>query len=282
MGRSEIERKFDDIVEFADIGEFLDAPVKTYSSGMYVRLGFAVAIHSGPDILLVDEVLAVGDMGFQNKCLARIQELRGGGTAIILVSHNMDKVQYIAQKAMVMDKGGIVQRGPAKEAVNVYENLSFRSGLANGPQKRGSRQSSGEVELVGARIYGTDGGTKTEVAAGEPFGFEVEINLIRPLAQPLFSLGIMNAGGVLCVWNVSDEDGLSSAGVEGRRLVRVWFNENRLINGIYDVHFAVREGNSLETLERLGGIASFAVVGQGRARGILVAPCRWELLPVDK
>lgn len=123
MSKKEIDEKFDSIVEFADIGDFIDSPVRNYSSGMYVRLGFSIAIHSEPDILLVDEVLAVGDLGFQAKCLNKIGEIKEKGKSIILVSHNMGTITNFSDKAVFLHSGKMKYEGDVSEAVNQYKAL---------------------------------------------------------------------------------------------------------------------------------------------------------------
>jgi lipopolysaccharide transport system ATP-binding protein len=128
MSKAETEAKFDSIVKFADIGDFLDTPVKHYSSGMFVRLGFAVAVHCEPDILLVDEVLAVGDEGFQNKCFNKIGELRQQGITTILVSHDMQKISQIAERVILMDKGSAHHFTNVADGVRTYHDLFKSSG----------------------------------------------------------------------------------------------------------------------------------------------------------
>ena len=120
MSKREIDKKFDAIVDFADIGDFLDSPVKHYSSGMYVRLGFAVAVHCDPDILLVDEVLAVGDMNFQRKCVDKIKELQKNGVTIIFVSHNLIQMEYVCDRCAFLYHGEVVNAGPTKEVIAGY------------------------------------------------------------------------------------------------------------------------------------------------------------------
>ena len=123
MGKREIDRKFDAIVEFANIGDFLDTPVKFYSSGMFVRLGFAVAVHCEPDILLVDEVLAVGDYGFQNKCFNRIGELRNNGTTTVVISHNMHLISVFTQRVLLLRKGIVDYNGDVAQGIEKYNSL---------------------------------------------------------------------------------------------------------------------------------------------------------------
>jgi lipopolysaccharide transport system ATP-binding protein len=129
MSREELRRAFDSIVDFADIGDFLEAPVKHYSSGMMVRLGFAVAVHCQPEVLLVDEVLAVGDEGFQVKCMNKLGELRAGGTAIVLVSHNMHAVSGFARRALLLIRGQARYFDDVQQAVQAYKSLFHTGGL---------------------------------------------------------------------------------------------------------------------------------------------------------
>jgi ABC-2 type transport system ATP-binding protein len=121
MSKAEVQRKFDDIVDFAGVGEFIDQPVKNYSSGMYVRLGFSVAINVDPDILLVDEVLAVGDAAFQEKCFATFEGFRETGKTVVFVSHDLDAVRQYCGRAMLLELGSLAAIGPVDEVIDRYE-----------------------------------------------------------------------------------------------------------------------------------------------------------------
>ncbi|MEE8346299.1 MAG: ABC transporter ATP-binding protein [Dehalococcoidia bacterium] len=123
MSRKETLARFDDIISFAELWDFVDTPVKRYSSGMYIRLGFSVAVHSDPEILLIDEVLAVGDAAFQEKCLAKMQEFRSRGITIVLVSHSMELVEDFCQRALLLNGGRVVVDGPTTEVVERYREL---------------------------------------------------------------------------------------------------------------------------------------------------------------
>lgn len=128
MSRSEIDSKFKDIVEFSEIGSFLDTPVKRYSSGMFVKLAFAVASHLDPDILIVDEVLAVGDMKFQQKCLGKMEDVASGGRTVLYVSHSMRTVQQLCNRVIVMDHGRIIYDGDVEEGIRIYMDNLRESG----------------------------------------------------------------------------------------------------------------------------------------------------------
>src|SRR5882762_5939000 len=134
MGKAEIERKFDEIVAFAELEKFIDTPVKHYSSGMYVRLAFAVAAHLEPEMLLVDEVLAVGDVTFQKKCMGKMGDVARAGRTVVLVSHNMNAILTLCTRAVMLDGGSVRQNGPAHEVVSAYESAMAR-GQSNGNEK---------------------------------------------------------------------------------------------------------------------------------------------------
>src|SRR5208283_4325711 len=121
MNRKEIARKFDDIVSFAELEQFIDTPVKHYSSGMYVRLAFAVAAHLEPEILLVDEVLAVGDINFQKKCLGKMGDVARAGRTVVLVSHQLNQIRRLCHRVIWIEGGGVCQSGPTHEVVSAYE-----------------------------------------------------------------------------------------------------------------------------------------------------------------
>ncbi len=181
MRREEIDRKFDEIVAFSEIGRFLDTPVKRYSSGMYVRLAFAVAAHLEPEILVVDEVLAVGDAAFQRKCLGRMSDVAQGGRTVLFVSHNMSAILNLTEEAIVLDKGRIVFRGPTPEAVDRY--------LASALERSGQRVWSEEeipaeahpFRPVALRIKDAKGRVTDAVRSTEPITIEVEYRLEAPI-----------------------------------------------------------------------------------------------------
>jgi lipopolysaccharide transport system ATP-binding protein len=282
LSRREIEAKLPDIEEFTELGDWFDKPVRMYSSGMLARLGFGVAVNIESEIILIDETFAVGDLKFQNKSLARVKELRESGATVLLVSHSLETLQFVARRGILLEEGRVVASGSALESINAYETLVFRSEKDRLEHRARSRITSEEANIYSARLYGSDGQTLNELHSGEPFGVEIDLRLNRPLQRPMFSIGILNAQGILCKWNISQEDGLAEPGPPNRYLVRAWYPDNYLMNGAYEIHFAVRDGASFETLERLAGILSFAVIGSSRARGIVAGACKWELLPIDE
>ena len=144
-------------------------------------------------------------------------------------------------------------------------------------QRGRSGRPGSELTILATRIFGAGEETLTEVDAQQPFGIEIRFKMHRPVGRPAFSIGILNATGVVCVWNVSEEDGLHCEAVAGLMCLRVWYADHKLSPGAYEVNFALREHTSYETLERLGGIAAFSVTGRGRARGIMALSAQWDL-----
>ncbi len=175
MRRAEIKHKFDDIVDFAEVERFIDTPVKRYSTGMYIRLAFAVAAHLEPEILVVDEVLAVGDVAFQRKCLGKMSDVQREGRTVLFVSHNLSAVQQLTSSAILLEGGRLIERAPTAEVVATYvRRLKQRSGLTSSLEnaQRPSPDLERNVELVHAELIGDSGGV---FAADETIQFDVGV-----------------------------------------------------------------------------------------------------------
>jgi lipopolysaccharide transport system ATP-binding protein len=168
MTRAEIRGKFDEIVDFAEVERFLDTPVKRYSSGMYVRLAFSVAAHLEPEILIVDEVLAVGDATFQRKCLGRMEQVTGEGRTVIFVSHNMGAVSSFCHRALLLEGGSVVKSGPTTEVVPAYYRRGGSSPSEVDYEKAGIRVEGSGAQLLSACITDLAGETRSSVAIDEP------------------------------------------------------------------------------------------------------------------
>ncbi len=279
MTRREIESRLPEIEGYTDLGEWFDKPVRMYSSGMLSRLGFGVAVNVESDVILIDETFAVGDLKFQNKSMARIKEMRESGVTVLLVSHGLETLQFVARRGLFLEEGRLLAEGTALDAINAYEKAVFRADPGQSEIRARSRISTQEVNIYNARLYDADGRTLNEIVADTPFGIEVDLRLNQILERPMFSMGIHNDAGVLCKWNISLEDGLSVPGLRDRFLVRAWYPENHLMKGLYEVHFAARDGASFETLERVAGLLKFTVKGPAGAKGIVSGPCLWTVSP---
>jgi lipopolysaccharide transport system ATP-binding protein len=197
MKRQEIRRKFDDIVDFSEIAEFLDTPVKYYSSGMYVRLAFAVASQLEPEILVIDEVLAVGDAGFQKKCLGKMGEVSKSGRTVLFVSHSMAAIQNLCERVAVLEKGRLAFLGDCDSGIEHYmKNCGVAGGdadvdLSAHPNRRpGARPIYRRLRMLGA-----SGSPVAHVSCGEPVGFELEVDPAGGMAQLHFGLIFEDAFG---------------------------------------------------------------------------------------
>jgi len=192
MGKVEIRRKFDEIVAFAEVEKFLDTPVKRYSSGMYVRLAFAVAAHLEPEILIVDEVLAVGDTAFQKKCLGKMEAVGKEGRTVLFVSHNMGVIQALCNRGIVLKKGQVVLDDSAQKAVSTYLS-NLETAVSQDLAKRQDRRGIGNIRLQKIEAYTADEYQSSTLATGRPVRFIFSLN--RPTA------------GVSCIFTLYDQYG---------------------------------------------------------------------------
>ena len=232
MKRAEITKKFDEIVAFAEVDQFVDTPVKHYSSGMYLRLAFAVAAHLEPEILIVDEVLAVGDLSFQKRCLGKMEGVAKDGRTIFFVSHNMPAITRLCERAIYLDEGRLRADGPVHEVVNAYMNLglgcmSCREWLD--PDKA----PGGEIARLRAVRVRTDDGACTEkIDIRKPVGIELEYEVIRPGYKLQPNVGLYNEEGVHLFESVDlDPAWRGRSRSQGRYRSTVWIPGNYLAEG---------------------------------------------------
>lgn len=190
MSRSEIAAKFDEIVAFAEVEKFLDTPVKRYSSGMYVRLAFAVAAHLEPEILIVDEVLAVGDAAFQRKCLGKMESVAGEGRTVLFVSHQMDAVQRLCNKGLLLHKGRLTASGAMDQVVDQYLQ-SAASGGAHVQFSLNAEQRAKPAFAMALTLEDSDGNPVNEVPIGAPWQARVLFRVTRPADDLVVALGLV-------------------------------------------------------------------------------------------
>ncbi len=203
MTRSEIERKFDEIVAFSEVEKFIDTPVKHYSSGMYLRLAFAVAAHLEPEILLVDEVLAVGDAAFQKKCLGKMDSVAKEGRTVLFVSHNMGAITQLCERTLWLENGEIKLDGPPSDVVAAYLSLGTE-GHATWVNPAAPLPDA-EVQLKSARILSLDNQPASVVDFGSPFKVEVEYEVLTPIRDLSVTYHLFDSQGVM-VFEAMDTD----------------------------------------------------------------------------
>ena len=196
MKRAEIRKRFDQIVEFAEVSQFLDTPVKRYSSGMTVRLGFSVAAHMEPDVLIIDEVLSVGDQAFQNRCMGKATELGNQGRAILVVSHNLAAISNICSRAMLLDHGTIVLDGEPKQAIERYmQGMRFDTGKVQ--WETDGAPASDQVRLRSVSVRNTSAQTSSnQVEIDQPILFEVDYEVLSDGAVNTVQIHLKDENGV--------------------------------------------------------------------------------------
>jgi lipopolysaccharide transport system ATP-binding protein len=304
LGRREIDRRFDDIVAFSGLAEFIDQPVKTYSSGMYVRLGFAVAVHTDPEVLLVDEVLAVGDEAFAHRCLRRIEEHLAAGGTLLFVSHDLALVEDLCDRVLWLERGRPRLLGEPRRVVDAYrqavaeeegrehrEAKARREGRAPEEVEPGSpaaaevddrgeplRWGSRRAEIERARLVAGAPGAGAEryhVESGEPVTFEIEARAPEPLTDFVFGVAVATPRGVEC-WGTNTElAGLEAGRFSGRARIRLVCPSLRLGPGEYLVDVAVhaRDGTPYDYRRKL---FAFTVTARDRGIGVYFPEHRWE------
>ena len=261
MGRAEIRRKFDEIITFAGVEKFLDTPVKRYSSGMYVQLAFAVAAHLEPEILLVDEVLAVGDAEFQKKCLGKIDEVsRQEGRTVLLVSHNMAAVAEMADRALLLDAGAVAVDGSVAEAVSIYLSKGARKATYIRPL--GPQISS--PHIARAEISTSDPNAVHRF--GEPLEIKFWIRFPAPMMHGSFAFQVFNSQFQIPVIHSSYYHGAGFGKTPGCCILVCRFPRILLNVGQFHLCTYIQEQRSGETHEYLEGICAFEVIKLMRPR----------------
>jgi ABC-type polysaccharide/polyol phosphate transport system ATPase subunit len=319
LTKREVTQRFDEIVEFAELQQFIDAPVKTYSSGMYMRLGFAVAIHVDPDVLLVDEVLAVGDEGFTHKCLDKFGEFKRRGKTILLVTHSLNLVERFCDEALWLDHGKVRGSGDPKRVVGAYlidvgkseerelARLEAKSGQraesqeptvqspeskVKGLEPSGSvvedmtridegRWGSREMEITGVTFKNAAGEVSHIFQSGDPMSIHLAVRSHQTIPDFVFGIGIYNAEGVNCYGTNTHIEDFMSAEARGEGEVTFNIESLDLVEGTYKVDVAAhkRDGYPYD-YHRL--LHTFRVKSRSKEVGIYRPRHAWTFSPSIK
>ena len=295
LSKRQIAQRFDEIVTFAELQDFIDAPVKTYSSGMYMRLGFAVAIHVDPEVLLVDEVLAVGDEAFTHKCLDKFAEFRRLGRTLLLVTHQLDMVTRLCDEALWLDAGLARDHGDPKRVVDAYltdvaaqesrdlaraDEVRMRSGevVVDTPpdmfQTNEGRWGSREVEIVGVELVGADGQPAHAFQTGERVEIRLDLRAGKLVQDVVVGVGIFNAEGTCCYGTNTHLEGASAGEIVGDGQARFIIDSLDLVDGTYKLDVAVhRENGAPYDYHRL--LYTFRVTSRLKEAGIFRPRHTW-------
>nr|WP_254071869.1 ABC transporter ATP-binding protein [Rathayibacter sp. VKM Ac-2857] len=264
LSRAELDGKFDSIVEFSEIAEFIDTQVKFYSSGMYVRLAFAIAIHTDPDLLLVDEVLAVGDEPFQRKCMDRIRAFQRAGKTIVLVTHSLEQVGELCDRTIVLEKGNVVFDGETSEGLQVLRESFEDRRQARQEREAAAAEAEDEpapmlIEILGCELRGGSiehGGVV--VRSGESLEFDVTVRTSRPVDDWNIGMGIDTPLGQRVFGTNTERIGTPLSSVDGEMTVTFTLPDLHLGGGNYAVHASAATFSQGETM-RTPVAATFTV-----------------------
>jgi ABC-type polysaccharide/polyol phosphate transport system ATPase subunit len=300
LSRREIARRFDDIVRFAELEEFIEAPVKTYSSGMYMRLGFAVAINVDPDVLLVDEVLAVGDEAFTHKCLDKFGDFRRRGRTVLLVTHSLDLVSRFCDEALWLDGGVVKAQGDPKRVIDAYlmavagaedRQLAADEASDSRPTADPRRQEPGqaadmfkaaegrwgsrEVEITAVALFDGTGQPSHIFQSGERVEIRLHVRAHQAVTDFAFGIGIFSAEGVCCYGTNTQIEGATADELSGEGEVGFIIETLDLVDGTYKLDVAVhrRDGTPYD-YHRL--LYTFRVKSRLKEAGIFRPPHRWS------
>lgn len=279
LNRSEIDRRLDDIIAFAELERFIDMPVRHYSSGMYVRLGFSVAVHTDPEILLIDEVLAVGDAAFQRKCLEKIDELRRQEVTILFISHSADTVRSLCSRAIWLHEGHLVTDGSAESVVAHYLDRSWseQGGEPSLDSEDQRHWGSGKVRITEVRLLDGEGKEQQFFRVGEPLTVEMHYWAEERVNKPVFGLAIHRRDGLHITGPNTRFADQQIPAVEGRGVVRYEIRSLPLLEGSYYLSVAAHDWTAAEMYDYHDRLYRFGVLcAEGERYGIVTLRGAWS------
>ena len=272
MKQVEIARKFDEIVEFAGVAEFIDTPVKRYSSGMNARLGFAIAAHLDPEVLLIDEVLAVGDARFQEQCLLRMRALRAAGIPLVFVSHNLVAVLDLCNRALVVNHGRVMFDGEPGAAINHYRSAPWTSA---GAAAAGDEPDSG-IRIRGVRVLDERGHPQQAIRTAASVTIRIVYEASRPIDRPHFAVDILRGDGVYCYGTNTRLDRHDFDTVEGHGHIDLVIPRLWLLPGCYSLSIGIIDAHGVRPHDVRHNACPFSVISESRDLGLVYLPHTWH------
>ncbi len=279
MGRKDIAARFDEIVEFSGLENFIDSPVKTYSSGMYVRLAFAVAINVDPRLLIVDEILAVGDVTFQQRCMEKFVDFRNDGRTIVLVTHDLGSVKNMCDRAIWLTHGVITGEGDPSELVEAYTEMMLggRDRSIDGSVRRGS----GEVQIERVEMLLDDDPTPVKrFRTGASMTLRLHYRAHQPVPRPVVGVTIEHLGGAVVTSPCTRDVGLIPEALSDSGYVDVRFDDVSLLPGTYDLHTSITDFNRQHEYDVVHLALRFDVMSGKpyETQGLVTMRPQWNLL----
>ena len=285
LSKEEIQDRYQAIVDFSELGDFINMPVKHYSSGMYMRLGFSVAIHIEPDILIVDEILAVGDQQFQTKCINHIFEMMKKGTTIIIVSHDLSLMRKLCTKLIWLDKGEMQAVGPTMDVARHYMAHMFGTAGQSLTETKvnqiSSRTGSGEAEITAVRFLNMCEEEEDTFKTGDSMIIELSYLTHKPLDDPEFGLSLFRKDGVHVASPSNLISGLRTGLLDGSGKIRYCIERLPLLPADYQLTAAIHDGVSNFQYDNHDRAFSFRIVPGGTKElyGLVELPAHWEWEP---
>jgi ABC-2 type transport system ATP-binding protein len=281
LSKKQLDARFDEIVAFAGLEEFIDSPVKNYSSGMYVRLGFSVAINVDPDILLVDEVLAVGDEAFQRKCSEKFAELKQSGKTIIVVSHALGTMRTLCDQLALLEHGNLVDVGAAGEIIDEYISDVHEDRVPDG--QHGVRWGSGEGRIEHIELLDSQQRSTSTVRTGDSVTFRLHYAVDQPLDKPVFGLAVYTLEGVHVTGPNTRDAGVVPDQLEGTGFVDLVVDRMPLLRGVYDVSVSLSDHALMHVYDSRHLAFRFDVeLGESPEEfGVVSMGGRWDHLPLE-
>jgi len=237
LSKKEVIERTSSILDFAELGEFANQPVRTYSAGMLLRLGFAIAQSLNPNVLLIDEVFAVGDAAFQRKCLARIEDFRARGATVLLVTHSLADLGGMAHRVIHIDRGHIVREGPTEEIIQAYLNdvrtSATEAGAALWRSPSPHRRTTGEIVIEHVDMLGADGMPITSLKTGDPVRIRIRFKVTAPVESPMLRLQVFRADGLFVHGTNTYRHGLNLGKIDKDGSIEVSYERLSLLEGHY-------------------------------------------------
>lgn len=272
LSRKQMRQRFDAIVDFAGLADFIDQPVKHYSSGMYVRLGFAVAVEVDPDILLIDEVLAVGDENFQKKCLKKMDAFRRAGKTMLIISHDLGTIQSISDRILFLDKGRVLGIGDPREVIGAYRSLS-RTRQTSGHERE---WGTGEARIREVVFENADGETTDTFHSGGTVRCRIRYHAAQRIERPVFGFAFSDTNARLIFGSNTQIEGFSIPTIQGAGEVVLELRDLPVAAGNYLFSFAIHADDHRTNYHRLDYCFSITVLSENRFEGVCRIPCTWS------
>jgi len=273
LTRRQIADRYEAIVAFSELRDFIDTPVKHYSSGMYVRLGFAVAVEVDPDILLIDEVLAVGDEKFRKRCLAKMEEFRKQKKTMLVVSHDLEVITKVSDRVLLLDNGRVMKVDEPSRTVDEYRSLGFVKEGAVVVKEMGTKQ----MELKQVRFLNDAGESTDQFQTGEALTIEIHYVAQEKIVDPVFGFGVAGMDGKICFGTNTLIENKRIAFVEGPGLMVLRIPQLNLLQGKYYFSFAVHSWDHVNQYHRLDNKFAIYVASRKKAEGTIHLDSQWEL-----